>query len=88
MIVFLVSDEVQSDDDADNFLKPVEPTPKETVAKPAPGDQEDGESDDSYDWGSDTDDDVSSSSDDEKYEGNLAMKFLKKLVLVLVYMCF
>ncbi|KAG1714274.1 Eukaryotic translation initiation factor 3 subunit C [Nymphon striatum] len=78
VVCSLASEEEASESDNENFLKPVEPSPKEFITKSAPGDQEEGESDDSYDWGSDTDDEVSSSSDDEKYEGNLAMKFLKK----------
>lgn len=54
--------------------------PKESASKFLVLDNKEAESDDSDDWGSSSDEDMSSSSDDEKYDGNLALKFLKKYV--------
>lgn len=46
-----------------------------------------GSDDDSIDWGSYSEEESSLSSDDEKYGGNLAAKFLKRLVYIL-FLCF
>ncbi|GFX32606.1 eukaryotic translation initiation factor 3 subunit C [Trichonephila clavipes] len=69
----------ESDDEKPmEFLKkPSKAEKEDPKAKPAKG-SDDESDEDSINWGSSSDEESSLSTDDEKYGGNLAIKFLKK----------
>ncbi|KAF8793215.1 Eukaryotic translation initiation factor 3 like protein [Argiope bruennichi] len=73
------SDEESEDEKPSDFLKKTAKAEKEEhKAKPMKGSDEEESDDDSIDWGSSSDEESSLSTDDEKYGGNLATKFLKR----------
>ncbi|GIY08831.1 eukaryotic translation initiation factor 3 subunit C [Caerostris extrusa] len=72
------SGEESDDDHQPDFIKKPAKAEKEDKIKPIKGSDDEESDDDSIDWGSSSDEESSLSTDDEKYGGNLATKFLKR----------